>query len=152
MHIHFRSFNDLPVEENTKDVVEDDVKVNFDCDRDQNLQRVPVSAANEKEATAAYDATDWIAAIIAEQKYPKQHNIYQVIERSAVPTMKRFFYPKMVLKRKLLPPTVELPLGFIEKHKCRLTVAAYTKMLKQGIDYEEKHYASTVRWIRTKRI
>ena len=63
--------------------------------------------ANEKEARAAYDAAEWIAAILAEQNSLKQHNVYQVIKRSEVPTGKRVFYPKMVLKRKLLPPTVK---------------------------------------------
>ena len=50
-----------------------------------------------------------------------------------------------MLKIKLLPPTSDFPLGQIDKFKYRLTIAAYTRMLKQGVDYAEKH-ASTVRW------
>ncbi len=53
--------------------------------------------------------------------------------------------PKWFSSGNYSPPTDEHPSESIEKYKCRLTIAAYTKMLKQGIDYEEKH-ASTVRW------
>ena len=58
---------------------------------------------------------------------------------------KRVFKARVVLKIKVNAPTEEHPQGSIEKFKYRCTVAAFTRMLTQGIDYEEK-YASTVRW------
>ena len=58
---------------------------------------------------------------------------------------KRIWKPKDIFKLKINPPDEEHPHGSIDKFKCRLTIAAFTKVLKQGIDYEEK-YASTVRW------
>ena len=57
----------------------------------------------------------------------------------------RIFKPRVVLKIKWLPPTPDHPLGQLDKFKYRLTIAAFTKMLTQGIDYAEKH-ANTVRW------
>ena len=71
--------------------------------------------------------------------------MYKVVPRSEVPRNKRVFESKRVLKRKINPPDDTHPTGSIEKHKVRMTVKAFTKMLRQGIDYEEKH-ASTVRW------
>ena len=58
---------------------------------------------------------------------------------------RRIFKHKVVLKRKFNPPDEFNPQGSLDKYKCRMTVQAFTKMLKQGIDYEEKH-AGTVRW------
>jgi hypothetical protein len=55
------------------------------------------------------------------------------------------FENKAILNRKIDPPDEFNPNGILNKHKVRMTIKAYTKMLKQGIDYEEKH-ASTVRW------
>lgn len=97
------------------------------------------------EAHQMHDADDWIAAELTERNSLKQHNVKEAIPRSEVPQGKRIFKPRPVLKRKINPPDAENPTGSIEKHKVRMTIAAFTKMLKQGIDYEEKH-AATVRW------
>ena len=98
-----------------------------------------------EEAKLMHDANDWIAAELAEKNMLKFHKIYQVVPRSTVPLGKKIFNSKTVLKRKINPPDIDHPSGSLDKHKCRLTIAAFTKMLKQGIDYEEKH-AGTVRW------
>jgi hypothetical protein len=89
-------------------------------------------------------ANDWVLAKLAEQNSFLERGVYTLVERAAAQG-KRVFKPKVVLKIKLLPPTPDFPLGQIDKFKYRLTIAAYTRMLKQGVDYAEKH-ASTVRW------
>ncbi len=98
-----------------------------------------------KEARLMYDVVEWIVAELAEKNSLKLHKVYTIIKRSEVPKGKRIFYSKTVLKRKINPPDAENPTGSLDKHKCRLTIAAYKKMLKQGVDYAEKH-AGTVRW------
>ena len=98
-----------------------------------------------KEAAKMYDGLEWIKAELDEKNMLKFHKTYQVVERSTVPHGKRIFNNKMLLKRKINPPDDEHPTGSVDKRKCRLTIAAFTKMLKQGIDYAEKH-AGTVRW------
>ena len=101
----------------------------------------PVSIA---ETRNMYDAEDWIRAELEEKNSFKHHDVYEVVERSSIGS-KRVFKSKPVLQRKINPPDEFNPNGTLDKHKVRMTTAAYTKMLKQGIDYEEKH-ASTVRW------
>ena len=86
-----------------------------------------------------YDAVEWTVAELAEKNSLKLHKMYTIIKRSEVPKGKRIFYSKTVLKSKINPPDAENPTGSLDKHKCRLTIAAYTKMLKQGVDYAEKH-------------
>jgi hypothetical protein len=97
------------------------------------------------EAIKMYDANDWIAADLTERNSLKHHKVHVAIPRADVPKGKRVFKEKRVLKRKINPPDDAHPTGSVEKHKVRMTVAAFTKMLRQGIDYEEKH-AGTVRW------
>jgi hypothetical protein len=91
-----------------------------------------------------YDADDWIEAELKEKMSFKIHDVYEVVLRSSIGG-RRVFKAKPVLKRKINPPDEFNPTGSLDKHKVRMTIAAYTKMLKQGIDYEEKH-SSTVRW------
>ena len=98
-----------------------------------------------KEARQMFDAEDWIEAEIDEKNSFKHHGVYTAVLRSDVPKGKRVFKAKPILRRKMHPPDEFNPNGTIDKCKFRLTIAAYTKMLKEGIDYEEKH-ASTVRW------
>ena len=99
-----------------------------------------------EEALLLPDANDWIMAELSEKESFKAHNVYDVVFRSqATCRGKRIFKPRVVLKRKFNPPDDDNPFGSLEKNKYRLTVAAYTKTLKEGIDYAEKH-AGTVRW------
>ena len=98
------------------------------------------------EALQMHDADEWIVAELKEKESIKQHDVYDVVPRSeAAANGKRIFKPRPVLKRKFNPPDADHPLGSLDKHKCRLTVAAYTRMLTEGVDYKEKH-AGTVRW------
>jgi hypothetical protein len=99
---------------------------------------------NLSEARAMYDGLDWIAAELEERNSFKHHDVYEVVLRSSTGG-KRVYKPKPVCTRKIDPPDEFNPNGSLNKHKVRMTIAAYTKMLKQGIDYAEKH-ASTVRW------
>ena len=96
------------------------------------------------EAKQMHDACDWIEAELKERNSFKEHDVYETVLRSTIGHA-RVYKNKVVLSRKINPPDEFNPGGTLDKHKCRMTIAAYTKMLKQGIDYEEKH-ASTVRW------
>jgi hypothetical protein len=96
------------------------------------------------EALASHDADLWIEADLQEQASFKQHEVYEVVTRESL-NGKRVYGYKKVMKRKLNPPDDLNPAGSIDKYKVRLTIQAFTKMMIQGIDYEEK-YASQVRW------
>ena len=97
-----------------------------------------------EEALQTQYAADWIVARLKEYNSFQEHGVYDVVPRSEA-RGKRIFKPKAILKMKINPPDLSHPLGSIGQFKYRQTIAAYTKMLKQGIDYKEK-YASTVRW------
>ena len=101
---------------------------------------------NMDEARKREDADDWIIAENAEKESFKFHEVYDVVLREvAIASGKRIFGNRPVLKTKVKPPDEYNKKETIEKRKYRLTIQAFTKMLKQGIDYAEKH-ASTVRW------
>ena len=103
-----------------------------------------------EEAMAAHDADQWIKADLAEKEQFKALDVYDVVLRSqATSRGKRIFKFKEVFKRKFNPPDEKNPHGSLDKHKVRLTIAAYTKTLTEGIDYQEKN-ASTVRWTAVK--
>ena len=88
----------------------------------------PLSA---KEASEMYDATDWAVAELKEKASLKFHDVYDVVPRTEPKRAgKRIFGAKPVYKRKILPPTVEQPGGVLDKHKLRMTIAAFTKMLR----------------------
>ena len=97
-----------------------------------------------EEAQQSPYANEWALAELKEKQSFEHHNVLTVVPRSAAKGMK-IFKPRPVLTLKVNPPTELEPHGSINKFKYRLTIAAFTKMLTQGIDYEEKH-ASTVRW------
>jgi hypothetical protein len=100
--------------------------------------------ANWKEAMEGPFANEWIQAMLAERESFRQHNVYKLVRRSEA-AGRKIFKPRPVLKIKINPPTPDEPNGSLEKFKYRLTVAAFTRMLIEGIDYKEKH-SSTVRW------
>ena len=101
---------------------------------------------NMDEALLMADADDWVMAELAEKESWKAHDAYEIVLRTqATSRGKRIFKNKPVLKRKFNPPDDDFPFGSLDKHKYRLTIAAYTKTLTEGIDYKEKH-AGTVRW------
>lgn len=58
----------------------------------------------------------------------------------------RIFDNRPVFKIKWIPPSLGYPNGQIDKYKVRMTIAAYSRMLKDGVDFREK-FASTPKWI-----
>ena len=97
-----------------------------------------------EEALDSKYANEWIQAELLERAAFTHHEVLKIVPRSAA-NNKRIFKSRPVMKIKINPPCEEHPHGSIDKFKVRMTIAAYTKMLTQGVDYEEKH-ASTVRW------
>ena len=98
------------------------------------------------EALTMHDAAEWILAEARERESIKSHDVYEVVPRSeALASGKKIFKARPVLKRKMNPPDADHPLAWLDKYKYRLTVAAFTRMLTEGIDYVSKH-ATTVRW------
>ena len=103
-----------------------------------------------QEAMAMPDADEWALADLAEFQSWKAREVFDVVLRTqATSRGKRIFKFKEVFKRKFNPPDDQNPNGSLDKHKVRVTIAAFTKSLTEGIDYEEKN-ASTVRWNSTK--
>ena len=97
-----------------------------------------------------HDADQWIAADLIEKEQFKQLKVFDVVHRGqATSRGKRIFKYKEVFKRKFNLPDEVNPNGSLDKHKFRLTIAAYTRMLTEGIDYQEKN-ASTVVWAAVK--
>jgi hypothetical protein len=96
------------------------------------------------EALNSKYADQWIAAELVEKNNFAHHQVYYVVPRIEAKG-KKIFKPRPVLKLKFNPPNATDPNGSIDKFKYHLTIAAFTKMLTQGIDYQEKH-ASTVRF------
>jgi hypothetical protein len=99
---------------------------------------------NWEEAMSGPHAAKWIIAMLQERESFRQREVYVLVPRSEAQGH-RIFKSRPVLKIKYSPPTPEEPNGSLEKFKYRLTIAAFTSMLIEGVDYKEK-FASTVRW------
>lgn len=99
---------------------------------------------NWSEAMASRFANDWIRASLLEKRSFEMHNVYELVPRSSV-GKKRIYKPRPVFKIKILPPDEHNPFPTLDKFKYRQTIAAYTKSMVMGVDFEEKR-ASTVRW------
>ncbi len=82
--------------------------------------------------------------MLEERESFRQRQVYSLVPRSQADGH-RIFKSRPVLKIKFNPPASEEPHGSLAKLKYRLTIAAYTSMRVQGIDYKEK-FASTVRF------
>ena len=90
-------------------------------------------------------ANEWIEANLTEKAAFEFHNVLKVVPRTnATQNDKKIFKPKEVYTIKINPPCEEHPHGSIEKFRFRQTIAAYTKMLTQGIDYKEKPHQQCV--------
>jgi hypothetical protein len=101
---------------------------------------------NWKAALASDEANEWIEARLAEKNSFREHDVLQLVPRSdATNVGAKIYHSKIVLKKKMNPPTPAEPEGSVDKFKYRLVIAAFTKMMTQGIDYAEKH-ANQVRW------
>lgn len=99
---------------------------------------------NWSEAMASRFANDWILASLLEKRSFELHKVYELVPRNSV-GKKRIYKPRPVFKIKILPPDEHNPFPALDKFKYRQTIAAYTKSMVMGVDFEEKR-ASTVRW------
>jgi hypothetical protein len=105
-----------------------------------------------EEALQMDDADEWILAELSEQQSWDAHDVVEIVPRSiAISRGKRVFGARPVFKKKFHPPDATHPEGRLDKYKIRLTIAAFTRMLTEGIDYADKH-AGTVRWSAVKLI
>ena len=95
------------------------------------------------EAMSSKYAVEWSAALLDELNQMKELKVWELVPREDI--RGKIFKPKLVFKIKLNSPTAENPHGTLDKFRARLTIAAFTRILKEGVDYEEK-YASTVHW------
>ena len=100
--------------------------------------------ANWAEAMAGPHAQKWVIAMLQEREVFRQREFYTLVPRSQADGY-RIFKSRPVLKMKFNSPSAEEPNDLLDKFKYRLTIAAFTSMLTQGVDYKEK-FASTVRW------
>jgi hypothetical protein len=83
---------------------------------------------------------EWMEADLMEMASHHEHKTWRLITREqALQEGLRIFKCKIVRKTKLHPD------GTLDKRKSRFVIMAFTKMLVQGVDYEEK-YAGTARW------
>jgi hypothetical protein len=99
-----------------------------------------------QEALNMEDADQWMLAELNEKASWDAHDVVEIVPRALpIERGKRVFKARHVLKKKFHPPDATHPEGRLDKYKVRLTIAAYTKTLTQGIDYADKH-ATTVRW------
>ena len=96
------------------------------------------------EALASRHAEDWIRACLEERSSFLHHDVYSLVPRGDAKG-RRIYKPRPVFKIKICPPDNINSQPTIDKFKYRLTIAAFTKTMTQGIDFEEKR-ASTVRW------
>ena len=91
-----------------------------------------------KEAMTRPDREEWIKAAEVEIENHRRNATWKLVDRSESKG-KTIFRAKTVLKIKRFPN------GNIDKYKVCITTAAYTRMLTEGVDYEDK-YAATPRW------
>ena len=99
---------------------------------------------NWSEAMSSRYADDWIRACLEERNSFAYHGVYTLVPRAAA-RGKKIFKPRPVFKIKINPPDKNNAVATLDKFKYRLTIAAFAKSMKQGVDFEEKR-ASTVRW------
>ena len=104
----------------------------------------PFNLAEAKKNADEYK-NYWLPARRKEFQMFKDRKNYIVIKRKDVPPGAKIWRPREVFKKKLEPATEHFPNGRIIKYKARLTIAALTKLMTRGIDYDEK-YAATVKW------
>jgi hypothetical protein len=125
---------------------------------DHDVPPEPVRAANQnyyvhsfgpdpdtwEEAMSSPYAAEWTKAMLEEKNSFIHHNVYTLVPRAEAKG-KKIYKPRPVFKIKVNPPAPGSVTPTLDKFKYRLTIAAYSNTMKQGIDFEEKR-ASTVRW------
>jgi hypothetical protein len=83
---------------------------------------------------------EWIAADQEELNSHREHKSWLLVPRAMAAAEGAKVYKCKILRTNKLHPD-----GTLDKRKSRFVIAAYTKSLVQGIDYEEK-YAGTARF------
>jgi hypothetical protein len=83
---------------------------------------------------------EWIAADQEELKSHREHKSWLLVPRAMAAAEGAKVYKCKILRTNKLHPD-----GTLDKRKSLFVIAAYTKSLVQGIDYEEK-YAGTARF------
>ena len=96
---------------------------------------------NFREALAAPDAQLWIEG--DNNEYAQASANWKLVDPSEA-RGHHIFKRQVVRKRKFTPGTAEKPDGEWIKNKVRYTIAAFTKMLRNGVHYREK-FAPTPR-------
>jgi hypothetical protein len=100
--------------------------------------------ADAKKNVKEYEE-HWLPARKKEFQMIKDRENYVVVKKKDIPVGAKIWRPREVFKKKLEPASAQFPNGRIAKYKVRLTIAAYTKKMVKGIDYDQK-YAATVKW------
>ncbi len=103
---------------------------------DQGLEDGMPDPTTWEEALASDDAPLWLEADADEAASHRHHGTWRLVPPT--PGVK-VYKCKRVMKRK------RDEMGRVTRYKVRWTVAAYKRVMKQGIDYSEK-YAATARW------
>ena len=104
----------------------------------------PAGLADAKKNKEEY-AKYWLPARKKEFQMIKDRKNYVVVKKKDIPKGAKIWRPREVFKKKIEPASAQFPNGRVLKYKARLTIAAYTKMMVQGVDYDQK-YAATVKW------
>ena len=106
----------------------------------------PKDPANLEEAQQNQEEFNefWMPAMLKEYEKHMERETCEVILRSEVPNGSKIYKPRMVFTRKYSEPDQEHPLGELIGPKVRMTIAAHTSTLKEGVDYSQS-YTPTVR-------
>ena len=102
------------------------------------LRKLP-DPTSEEECRAAPDAAEWERSKAAE--FAQVRRTFKYVSREEAKGH-RIHKSRAVYKRKFEPPSKSHPFWRWKKDKTRYTIAAFTRMLKNGVDYREK-FAST---------
>jgi hypothetical protein len=97
-----------------------------------------------EQAELCEDSDEWIKAGLVEMENHKSNKTWILVDRKKAQG-KKIYKERPVFKRKWLPPNLDHPKGELDKHKVRITIAAYKRSLKEGVDFREK-YAATPKW------
>ena len=108
--------------------------------RESSLNFMQSTTSNPEDAMARSDAVEWRKAIATELLNLK--GAWSLVSRSEA-GKKPIFKPRELYSYKFHPD------GSFDKRKFRITIAALTKRLIEGVDYETK-YAATPLWTTTR--
>ena len=114
--------------------------------------RVMMAQAEEADPTTMEEMNksnnkdEWIVGLRLElTKLESGYKAWVLIPPNELEPGVRIFKLRLVFKTKHDAPVAGESKGRVKERKVRVTIAAMTRLLTQGIDYDEKH-SSTVRW------